>query len=289
MTRPPGLPPGVPPPGGFDDAMRRLHRRRRRRAVTIATAAGGTAVVAAAVVLLSGAAGIDSLRVVQPTNDGSHSGTHQTPHPTAAPRTTGVPAPSGGATPTAGTSGPSTPAAVLSVGTATAAAATPPAAAISAGPVRTQTRYSATTPCADTSGREATGWCVQVAGPFHGVSGQPTDLVVSLCRVAATRGSAHFATGGEIGLVVSDQPTSQGGGRTRWNLDAQHPPHGPAHQLDVASQHCLTWTTRWWIRDDAGNNLPPAHYDLAVAIRADNVAAPNSVLVENYDFMVSAR
>jgi hypothetical protein len=276
-----------PPPDGFDNALRRSRARRHRRHLLEATVGGTTLAVAAAIVLTIHAGGLATLQQEQPAGPG-------TAHPTAPSTTTPTltPAPNAGETTLASgpTSGPATgpTASTIALGS-TPASPTPPARSggtfISSPLSRRTTAYSNLTPCSDTSGRQATGWCVQPGDSFTGRTGHPNTLAVSLCRLPGVGdGQANFPTSLEATFAIHTPAPAD---RTVWNLDAQHPGHPSPHTITVTAGQCLTWTATWEGRDNTGRDLPAGHYTLVLSINTDNVGNPNQVITQNYDYTIS--
>ena len=277
-----------PPPDGFRDALRRTQARRHRRHL-LEAAAGGTALAAVAALVLSvNPGGLVSLRQDQPAGHGATpsgsstvSGTPRPGHdasdglvqatgsPTSGSRPGGIPT---AATPPTATrtAGPSAPGSVL----------------ISTAPSRQTTAYSSLSPCADTSGRETSGWCIQPGSSFTGRSGHPNNLSVSLCRLpGALDGQASFPSTLESSFTVQ---TPSPADRPVWTLAAQHPGQASRHAVAVTAGRCLTWSLTWFARDDSGRDLAAGQYTLVIAINADNISAPNQALVENYAYTVTS-
>lgn len=273
-----------PPPGGFDNALRRSRARRHRRHLLEAAAGGTTLAVVAAIVLTAHPGGLASLREEQPAGPGRAQGASPIPTPTSS-RAAGTSTLSPRPTTQPGT-GPGSPS---TLSPTTAADPSSPAATrstfISSAPSRRSTTYSNLTPCADTSGRPATGWCVQPGDSFTGRSGHANTLAASLCRLPGVGdGQATFPTSLETTFAIR---TPAPGDRTEWSLDSQHPGHPSPHTVAVSAGHCLAWTVNWLGRDNAGRDLPPGHYTLAITINADNVGTPNNVVTENYDYTLT--
>jgi hypothetical protein len=290
----------VPPNGGFDDALRRTHRRRLRRRATLAATAGSAAVVLVAVLGITGNGPLDSLQQEQPATQGG-------PRDSDAPSTTPNPSPTRIPTSAAGFAPavPLTPASPPQIGTrsssATSAGTTTAgnAPGVSSGPeataasieissplTRTEHPYSNNSPCADTSGRAATGWCVQFPGPYTGRSGQPTSLSLDLCRLPGVPGAtASFPSTAEASFQLSttSNPPTQ-----LWLLAHQHPAHTARHEITVGSGQCLSWQVTWHNRDDQGHPIAPGDYTLAVSVDADNVADPNKISTQVYRYTVTA-
>ena len=267
---------------GFSDVLARRLRRRRRRRAGLAAASAGAAVVVTIAVLSALDIGTDSLRVVPapPAATGT---------PTATPS-----AQPGRLAPPPGTGNAAAPA---TAGTTSAAAAIPPpsttsssgsrqaAELISTAMQRTTTTYDNTKPCADTSGRAATGWCVQVLGPFSAQRGHSASLTVALCRLPGTGARAHFA-----GTLEADFALATTGQNSRflWHYDAQHPDQTNDHTYRVDAGTCLQWSTTWAVRTDDGTPVPTGDYQLEVTVTADNVAAPGDSFVrQDYDYKVT--
>lgn len=272
--------PFQPPPEGFIDALRRARARRHRRHVWEG-AVGASAVAALAVfALASNPGGLISLRQEQTAGQGLRGSTTTSspaltsPTPIRTPTRTPAAGSTNGTAPVTNTapavqSGPSAPGSLV----------------ISTPPARTTTTYSNLTPCADTSGRQATGWCVQPGNSFTGRAGQANTLSVSLCRLpGALDGQASFPNTMES--TFSMHPAGAGD-QTLWDLAAQHPGQPNRHSVAVPAGQCLTWTLTWYGKDNTGRNLPADRYTLEVGINADNIGTPNQVVVENYDYTIT--
>lgn len=281
----------LPPPdefvatdAGFGDVLTRRLRRRRRRA-TIAAASAGAAVVVTIALLGTLDLGTDSLRVV-PTDPAATGGAGPTASASARPGATSTPGARATTSP-----GPLTVVAPSSHSSAAPTASRPSAASTSVAETisttmrRTTIAYDNTQPCADTSGRAATGWCVQVAGPFTAQRGHPTSLTVALCRLPGTGARAHFA--GTLEADFALETTGQNSS-TLWHYDAQHPDRPDNHTYRVDAGNCLQWQTTWAVRADDGNAIAAGNYQLDVTVEADNVAAPGETVDrEVYSYTVS--
>ena len=276
MTTPPLFPPSEE---GFDDARRRATRRRHRRRTAYAGAAGAAAVVVA-IAVVGGGGGLSSL-TEQPAAPG-----HRTP---SSPSTPGP-----GSTNPALAAGPTSP--LESPGAASArppgvvpsptgVGPTPGAPVISTPATRRTRGYDTTHPCADSSGRAATGWCVQFAGPFEGRPGTPTELDLALCRLPGLpTGQASFPSTREVTFTLFTTGSTP---RPLWSSAHQHPGRPGRHVLSVPSGSCLDWTLTWWNRDDTGADLRLGGYSLDVAVNADNVSEPAAVVHQQYAYQES--
>lgn len=265
---------------GFGDALTRRSRRRRRRHASIA-ATSALAVVAVGVVALAGVkSGRDSLTV--PPAGFTHGHSPSTPSPGQPAAGHGASTLTGGVPP-GGTAPPI--ASVGTAGTATSGGAGHPAQAISTAMQLLRTNYDNTEPCGDLSGRAATGWCIQVHGPFSGRTGRPTSLSISLCRLPGVGATAHFSgtLEADFGLQTNAPDHKQ-----LWQYAHQHPNRGDNHSYQVNAGACLTWTTTWRVVADNGQPVKPGTYILVTAVHADNVANPDQVLVEDYNYTVDS-
>lgn len=276
-----------PPPGGYDDAIRRSRRRRSRRRARTGAVATGALAVAAAAILAGGTAGISSLRQEQPAGPGGIGGVSgASPTPDSGSASS---APQTGRT-SRGESSPAASAARGESGQRTQArssAAPGPSAAplqISTALARTEHPYTNTSPCADSSGRQAAGWCVQFLGPYGGESGKAVSLTLDLCRLPAfADADASFPSSAEAAFALT---TSGQNPRRVWSYASQHPGSPDPHRVAVRSGQCLSWTTTWWNRDDRGAAVPPGDYILEVSVDADNVPDPNAVSTQAYNYRV---
>ena len=276
-----------PPPNGFRDALRRTQARRRHRHL-LEGAAGGAALAAVAALVLSvNPGGLVRLRQDQPAGHGQSS-------PSSASSSTNPQPPHQGnglvqatVSPTAGDK-PASPSTPTSAPTTTRTTSSPSSRAvlISTTPSRQNTGYSNLSPCVDTSGTAAAGWCTQPGSSSTGRAGHANDLSVSLCRLPGTPdGQASFPTTLESSFSVRSPGPAD---RAEWTLAAQHPGHPERHAVTVVAGHCLTWSLTWFARDNAGHDLPVGHYTLTVSIDADNISGPNQALVQNYDYTVTS-
>jgi hypothetical protein len=269
---------------GFTDVLtRRSRRRRRRRAALAATTASVTVVVLVAV-LSAMDVGTDSLRVVPtgPTGSAAASPTPSTPAQSGQVPTSPPAQPTGA--PAVGTTTAMT-ASAASTATTPNSATSPAPDSISTPMQRSTIAYDNTQPCADTSGREATGWCVQVKGPFSAQRGHPTTLRVTLCRLPGADAQAHFP--GTLEADFALQTTGQDS-HVRWRYDTQHPDATDDHSYPVRAGTCLLWQTTWAVRADDGSVIGPGSYELVVTVDADNVAAPGEAFARQvYTFTVT--
>ena len=267
---------------GFSDVLTRRLRRRRRRRAGLAAASAGAAVVITVAVLSTLDVGTDSLGVVpvQPATTGAPGVTPsvQPGRPAPPPQANGTAAPGTVVTAGASTDAPST-------SPHTSAGPQRPAALISTTMQRTMTAYDNTSPCADTSGRVATGWCMQVKGPFTADHAHPTSLVVALCRLPGTGAGAHFPGTLEADFALA---TPMQNTRFLWHYDAQHPDRADDHTIRVDAGSCLQWQTTWAVRADDRSDIAPGDYRLEVTVNADNVSAPgDAFLRQDYDYKVT--
>ena len=276
-----------PPPDGFGDALKRSRTRRRRRHLLEAATGSTTLAVIAAIVVSVHPGGLASLRRDQTAGHGL------TTNPVPS-----VPAISPVATPTPDPSTPLSPNHPTGTGSPYGAAATPTSppeqpsspstpgeVLISTAPVRRTTSYNNLSPCADPSGRQATGWCVQPGSSFTGRAGQPNELSASLCRLPGVLdGQASFPTSLESSFSIQ---TPSPPDKTLWDLQQQHPGHPSQHSVAVTAGQCLTWSVTWLGRNNSANDLPAGKYTLVVSINADNIGAPNQVITENYDYTIT--
>ena len=276
-----------PTPDGFDDALQRSGARRRRRHLLEAAAGGTTLAVIAAVVLTTHPGGLASVRERQPAGPGS---TDPAASSSARPTQTSSGPPEAALLPTGPALQPITGGSASVLPTTAAAGSPSPAVTgasfISSAPSRRTTRYSNLTPCADVSGRPATGWCVQPGSSFTGRAGHLNTLAASLCRLPGVAdGQASFPTSLELSFAIRTPAPAD---RAAWDLGAQHPGHRSPHTIAVSAGQCLTWSANWLGRDNAGRNLPAGHYTLVVTVNTDDVGAPNSVITEDYDYTISS-
>jgi hypothetical protein len=271
----------TPPPDGFGKALANVRRRRHRR--RIAASLSGAALVAGAVVVAtSGASDLASLRQVNPAGSGSPKSASTAPTVWTPPAQTST-RPIGGKLSTVPGQPPqptTQPGAQNVVPTSASHQPIP----ISTSPVLRITDYNPQEPCADISGREASGWCRQPVGVFEGRPGKPSTLGVSLCRLPGlARGEARFPSSAEVELEIY----ASGDVHRLWALSSQHPGHPARHSQLADGGKCLTWAASWWNRDDRGRNLAPGQYSLQITIGADNIASPNDqVLMQNYNYTV---
>jgi hypothetical protein len=272
-----------PPPGGYDDALRRSRRRRSRRYALVGAVATGALAVVGLALLAGGTEGLSSLRQDQPAGPakaGPIPGAQATPRtaPSAEARGSASARPSASAVRAslAPDGGEIRPSAAPGVTAAPQQISTPLA--------RTIHPYSNTSPCADNSGRQAAGWCVQYQGAFAGKSAQAVSLTLDLCRLPAFGdANASFPATAEAAFTLT---TNEQNPRHVWTHAHQHPGSRRPHHVVVRSGQCLSWTTTWWNRDDSGTPVPPGDYTLAVDVEADNVPDPNAVSTEVYDYRV---
>ena len=266
---------------GFGDALTRRSRRRRRRHASIA-ATSALAVIAVGVVALSSVkSGRDSLTVPPAGASQGHPSTTPAPSPGQPASGRGASTLTGGVPPS-GAAAPIT--TVGNAGSATTDAAGHPMPVISTTMQLLRTSYDNTEPCSDLSGRAATGWCIQVNGPFSGRTARPTSLSISLCRLPGVGASAHFSgtLEADFGLQTSSPDHKQ-----LWQYAHQHPNRTDNHSYQVNAGACLTWTTTWRVVADNGQPVKPGTYTLVTAVHADNVANPNQALVEDYNYTVN--
>jgi hypothetical protein len=286
-----------PTDDGLTDAISRFRRRRTRRHAAAASASGTALAVAAFAVLAGQGPSPDSLRQQQPfgpagpaadrpasgapaASAAPGSGTRQSPTDAAVNMEAGpVPGPGGQQRPASGRGG-------APMRSADTVAPRPQPAVMVSTPVeRTTTAYEPNRPCADTSGRAAGGWCMQVDVPRSGVTGQPVDLAVSLCRLPGFGAArASFPTTAEAGFVLG---AGQGGG-TVWDHALQHPGRSARHERQVQGGDCLSWTTTWFNRDSAGDAIAPGAYELRLSVLTDNITEPNTAVTQNYYYTVEA-
>lgn len=272
---------------GFHDALTRSQRRRTRRHA-LAASASGTALAVVAVAVLAGQPGSpDSLRQQRPI--GPAEGASASPATTAPPAPVQVsprsrapeqPAASALALPPPLTR-PDDPG-------ATGSGDQLPEQSRESPPISTPARLTTTSyrpgsPCADTSGRAATGWCLQPDAPRSGISGRPVELRVSLCRLPGFgSAAASFPTTAEAGYAL-DAPS---GGPRVWEHAAQHAPRPGRHERRVAAGDCLTWATTWTNRSDDGQPVPAGSYELELSVLADNTSGANTVVTQTYAYRV---
>ena len=269
---------------GFTDVLARRLRRRRRRRAGLAAASAGAAVVMTIAVLSTLDIGTDSLGVapVSPAATGTPGAT-----PSAAAPRSANPAPTGSAaTPGTVVTGPASAVVPPPASAGPSSGPTRPAQLVSTTMQRTTTMYDNTSPCADTSGRVATGWCVQVEGPFTADHGQHrTSPTVSLCRLPGTGARAHFAGTLEADFALA---TTGQNSKVLWHYDAQHPNLVDDHTFRVDAGTCLQWQTTWTVRADDGTDIAPGDYVLEVTVNADNAAgAGDRFIRQDYDYKVT--
>jgi hypothetical protein len=275
---------------GFRDALHRSRRRRHRRRVAAASASGGVLTLVAGLALVASPVSPDSLRqpepfgpAVQPTAD-RDGGQSASPVASSRPGNRVSPVPGARAASPALAQPPTSGA--LSTSPPSQQVGPPqPAPPISGTAVLTSTTYRSTTPCADTSGRATAGWCLQPGEAFEGVSGEPADLAVSLCRLPGFPAArATFPSSAEAGFALHRE---QGGGGV-WEHARQHPGRPERHSRAVEPGTCLTWTATWWNRDDAGRDVPPGGYELRLSVLAEDVGGQD-VLTQTYRYDVRER
>lgn len=273
----------APPAGGFDDALGRSQRRRRRRHAREATAGGAVLAGVVAVFVAVNPAGLTSLRQDQPAAPISPS-----PNPTQRPSvSTGSPSLSGGpATSTPTGARPGRPGPLTSSASGGATPRAPGELLISTSLRRTTTSYDALQPCADSTGRSATGWCVQPGSSFTGRTAAANTHEVSLCRLpGALTAPASFPSTLEAAFALH----TGGASDTRlWASESQHPGRSERHDVSVSAGQCLTWALTWYGRNDTGRPTPAGRYELVMSVLADNIAQPNTVLKQRYDYTVTA-
>lgn len=275
---------------GFVDALRRRSRRRRRRHVIVAVTSAVAVVAGASAAVSTLTFGTDSLR----TPAGPGLGRTPAPAPSADhPGAVGAGSPeitrNGVAGPASLSASPA-PGHSIDVVVPGRSTSTPGAAGgaadapISSPMLLSRTDYDNTRPCSDTSGRAATGWCVQVLGPFSARSGRSTSLDISLCRLPGVGASASFSgtLEADFSLETPAPDRSQ-----VWHYARQHPDRSRPHSYAVDAGTCLNWSTTWHVRGDAGAPVPRGNYTLVAMVRADNVSSPNQVVEEDYAFTVT--
>lgn len=276
-----------PPPGGYDDALTRSRRRQHRRRVVTGIGSAGATFGLVAVALLWGQGAMITLKqddqpAAPPANTTATPAVTSNPgQPT--PTATGQAAPRDGSAPAEASSPaghePSVPA-PDSATSPTEVGTTP----ISTALVRGGRDYRSTTPCADSSGRPASGWCIQFAGPFAGRAGTVTTFDLTLCRLPGfPTANASFPSSSEAAFSLK---TTEREPRDIWSYASQHPGRPNRHSLTVQSGRCLTWELRWSNRDDSGRPVPAGTYTLAVDVTADNLITPNQVSTQVYDYRV---
>lgn len=291
MDRPPDF---VADERGFDDVLHRVAGRRRRRHVIVGAA---TAVVVAAIavpVVAATSSGTDTL-VVPPAGPVPSGST--TPTPSVAPTTGGATAGPSAAPSAGGDTGgdvvgqPALETPPPAPASATAQPRSTPPTTVVSGPLvstsmtRSRSPYNTGSVCTDSSGRSATGWCMDVidANNLHGRSGEPVRLAIELCRLPGVAGQAHFAgtLEADLRLVQDDRDRTE-----RWHYANQHPDRAFSHRYRVDGGTCLVWRTTWSVTADDGGSLEPGSYTLLASVNADNVATPNEAVVSSYRFTV---
>lgn len=279
---------------GFTDAVARSRRRRTRRHAVTASASGTVLAVAAFAVFagqsatpdslqqqqLLGPAGAPTAEPVPATTPSDRAGSDQAagPPPDRSP---------GNPPPTAAPDGPDAAEPTEEATQPRAGAAPAPRAeadaAISTPARLTTTAYEPNAPCADTTGRAASGWCVQTDPPRSGITGRPVDLALSLCRLPAFGpAAASFPSTAEAGYALDERS----GGATLWDHAQQHPSRPGRHDRQVQPGQCLTWTVTWTNRNDQGQPINPGSYELRLSVLADNIGGPNTAVTQTYAYTV---
>lgn len=265
---------------GFTDAVARSRRRRTRRHAVAASASGTALAVAAFAVLAGQSATPDSLQQQQPFGPAGAPTSEPLPATTAPDRTESDRAAGPQPVRSLGGAPPPSPAPGRQDATEPKEDVTQPhpsgapapraeAGAPISTPARlTSTAYEPNAPCADTTGRAASGWCVQTDPPRSGITGRPVDLALSLCRLPGFRpAAASFPTTAEAGYALDERS----GGATLWDHARQHPPRPDRHDRQVQPGQCLTWTVTWTNRNDQGQPITPGSYELRLSVLADNI------------------
>lgn len=281
---------------GFTDAVARSRRRRTRRHAATASASGTVLAVAAFAVLAGQSATPDSLQQQQPFGpagaptseplpaatppDLAESNQAAGPQPRRSPGSASPPSPASGRQDAAESEGDVT----QPRADAAPAPRTKAGEPISSPARLTTTAYEPNSPCADTTGRAVSERCMQTDPPRSGVTGQPVDLALSLCRLPGFgSAAASFPTTAEAGYALEEP-----GGATLWDHARQHPARPDRHDRQVQPGQCLTWTVTWTNRNDQGQPIAPGRYELRLSVLADNTGGPNTAVTQTYAYTVES-
>ena len=282
---------------GFTDAVARSRRRRTRRHAVTASESGTVLAVAAFAVLAGQSATPESLQQQQPLGpagaptseplpatappDLTESNQAAGPQPRRSPENAPPPSPAPGRQDAAEPEGDAT----QPRADAAPAPRTKAGEPISTPARLTTTAYEPNSPCADTTGRAASGWCMQTDPPRSGITGRPVDLALSLCRLPGFgSAAASFPTTAEAGYALEERS----GGATLWDHARQHPPRTGRHDRQVEPGRCLTWTVTWTNRNNEGQPIAPGRYELRLSVLADNTGGPNTAVTQTYAYQVES-